>query len=146
MAASSKNHRKRAEIVLPAYTHVPGRRCVYCGQSAETKDHVPAVTTAWAFGTDFFKSQGIPLLVYPACRECNATLGAFSRWFDLKSRAAYVYEKYRKKYDRFMKQREWEEEELEELDYSLRSYIERSEIIRSWMERRFTFIEEIYEL
>ena len=45
-----------------------------------------------------------------------------------------------------MKQREWEDDELEELDYSLRSYIERFEIIRSWMERRFTFIEEIYEL
>lgn len=146
MAALSQSHRKRAEIVLPAYTHVPGRLCVYCGQSAEAKDHVPAVSTAWAFGTDYFRSQGIPLLVYPSCQECNATLGAYSRRFDLRGRAAYVYEKYRKKYDRVMNQREWEDEELEELDYSLRSYIERSEIIRSWMERRFTFIEEIHEL
>ena len=39
-----------------------------------------------------------------------------------------------------------EAEELEELDYSLLSYIERSEMIRSWMELRFTFIEEIHEL
>ena len=146
MAASSQKNRKRAEIVLPAYTHIPGQRCVYCGQSAETKDHVPAVSTAWAFGTDYFRSQGIPLLVYPSCQECNKTLGAYSRRFDLKARAAHVYEKYGKKYARFMKQPEWEHDELEELDYSLRSYIERSEIIRSWMERRFTFIEEVHEL
>ena len=146
MAAPLNCHRKRAEIVLPAYKHVSGRLCVYCCQSAETKDHVPAVSTAWAFGTDYFRSQGIPLLAYPSCQECNATLGAYSRRFDLKGRAADVYEKYRKKYARVMKQREWEDDELEELDYSLRSYIERFEIIRSWMERRFTFIEEMYEL
>ena len=146
MATVSSTNRKRAEIVLPAYAHVPGRLCVYCGQSPETKDHVPAVSTAWAFGTDYFRSRGIPLLVYPSCQECNSTLGAFSSRFDLKGRAIYVYEKYRKKYARVIEQLEWEEEELEELDYSLRSYIERSEMIRRWMECRFRFMEEIYEL
>ena len=73
MAATSNFHRKRAEVVLPAYTHISGQLCVYCGQSAETKDHVPAVSTAWAFGTDYFRSQGIPLLAYPSCQECNAS-------------------------------------------------------------------------
>jgi len=146
MTSTTRANRKRTEIVLPAYTHVSGRLCIYCGQISDTKDHVPAVSTVWAYGTEYFAKLRIPLVAYPACRECNSTLGNRSTRFDLKSRAIHLYEKYRKKYCSLLQQPEWEVDEIDALDYSLASYIERAELLRSWIERRLRFMEEIYEL
>ncbi len=47
--------------------------CVYCGQYAQTVDHVPAVSIAADMSFELLKQLGPKL--FPACQHCNNTLG-----------------------------------------------------------------------
>jgi len=120
-----------------------GGKCYYCGDLADTKDHVPPVSAAYSFGADYFTEKKIPLLKVPACRSCNLLLGSLPYW-TLGSRVKYLYERIQKKYHKILASEEWDDEELEELGYNLKNYIETHQNFHSWLERRLEFMEDCF--
>jgi hypothetical protein len=66
--------------------------CVYCGETADTVDHL--LPKPWTGGT---ARKYVP--VVPACRECNSTLGAIFLP-DVQERRTEVHRRYRRKYRR----------------------------------------------
>jgi hypothetical protein len=45
--------------------------CYYCGKRATTKDHCPSLAWLDGAGVKFFERMRIPLVLIPACRDCN---------------------------------------------------------------------------
>lgn len=71
------------------YTKCVSDYCAYCGDGQDVYDHVPALTWVGSLGTEYFRQKGIPLLLIPACSECNLLLGAVGL-FEIDERRAYV--------------------------------------------------------
>jgi hypothetical protein len=94
--------------------------CVYCGQPADTVDHVPPLNRI-----DDYESMGLmdeQYLLVPSCRPCNSTAkdkleeGILQRIEAVKDRLAVNLRKY-------LKRVEWDEEELDELGPNLLSAV-----------------------
>lgn len=94
-------------------------KCTYCGdQYGDTYDHVMprSYTNNNSFSMD---------VCVPSCKECNSALGD-ELLFSIPDRAAFLFNKYHKKYKSQLNQTKWTQEELDELGPTLRSAIEHS--------------------
>lgn len=142
----SRRNRKDARL---KYHHLYQRhqhttRCHYCGDNhALTEDHVPPLSMVAARGVDFFTERGVGLWLVKACTECNTILGD-KPLISLDRRIAFIYEELQKRYKNLLSQPEWDEDELEELDESLQDYIEQSEYLRRWIEKRLQWMEDVH--
>lgn len=116
-----------------------GKDCYYCGQYADTVDHVPAVNMI-KFYTNYYK------ILVKTCRECNFCLS--DRMLPtLISRLEFLDKKYRKRYLKLLKQPEWNEEELGELKGSLKKYVEEEVKNKFRIEKRlFHITKQLEEL
>jgi hypothetical protein len=101
----------------PRYVHpdYPALDCVYCGETAEDKDHL--LPRSW---TGDAGRKLVP--VVPSCHECNATLGD-RHMPDVMDRRNYVQERYRVKYSKALKAVLYGPTDLEEFGPSLRNAI-----------------------
>lgn len=106
-----------------AWIHHYGETCVYCGQPADTKDHVPP---------QIYAESGD---CYPACMECNRTLGTNPN-VNLAERKKFLLKKYKTKYHKILNFPAWDEYEKEELDPDMRDFIEQSEKLRTTIKIR----------
>lgn len=110
-----------------------GKDCYYCGQYADTVDHVPAVNMI-KFYTNYYK------ILVKACRECNFCLS--DRMLPtLISRLEFLHKKYRIRYARLLKMPRWDDEELMELRGQLKRYIEEEIKNKLKIERRISYIK-----
>lgn len=120
-----------------------GAKCYYCGQSADTIDHVPALEVALMLGADNLSESGIKLITVKSCRECNALLG--NRAINtLDERAEYIYHRLQKRYKRLINSEEWPDDDLEELGTVLKSYISIHANAQFWIERRLQYMEDLF--
>ena len=90
--------------------------CVYCGEVADTLDHVPPVRIAESLDLEMTH------MLVPACRECNSTLSAKYLLY-LDERAEHLLQRYKTKYKKHDSAVAWDEDEIEELSGSLKTYI-----------------------
>ena len=101
--------------------------CTYCGEPADTKDHV--IPVSWNHmsrkNADYSNKK-----VVPACNQCNLTLGNIA-YHTIQTRASYLIQKYMKKYKKLLKSPIWTPEEISELGRGLRG-----KILELQMERR----------
>lgn len=135
--------RKQIRLLADLYKRrYAGDKCYYCGEPADSIDHVPSLEEVYIRGTDFFREKQIPLVALRCCRQCNNTVGTVGWTVD--ERAKILYEKYKKKYRQVLESPTWEEKELTELGDNLRTYIENSKSIAQWIERRFQFMKEVF--
>ncbi len=113
--------------------------CVYCGDPATSRDHVPPLSHA-ASMVDLWAAQGRrpELRLLPACRDCNSRLRNFPGT-DLNERRREVKRKLRLKHRRLLGEYDWSDGELMELGRNLRSAIEGMEAKRRWIEARLEF-------
>ena len=99
----------------PRYVHpdYPVLDCVYCGESATTKDHL--LPRSWSGDAG---RRLVP--VVPSCQECNSTLG--DRFLpDVMDRRNYVHERYRVKYRKPLKAVLYGPTDLEQFGPGLRN-------------------------
>lgn len=86
--------------------------CVYCGEPADSLDHVLAVK--WGSNVKLDVIQGElkqALRMVPACMECNSLAGAdFS--LTIRQKRKLIQKKLRKKYNSFLRMPDWNEDEL----------------------------------
>lgn len=86
--------------------------CFYCGELATSKDHI--------YPQLFGDGNGDTV---NACTECNSTMQAVHE-HSIENRVAFLYKRYVKKYQLDKQIPEWDDEELNELGYTLRSAIQ----------------------
>lgn len=95
--------------------------CVYCGARATCLDHFVPLSVLYSLsGTmDTTKSRW----KLEACHECNGIVGAkvFKTFYE---KINYVHKMLEDKYYKFLEMPDWGEDELSELGYGLRGFVE----------------------
>ena len=96
--------------------------CTYCGETADTYDHVAPVSSVNGGRRASVRNRK---LCVPACRECNSVLG--NRGGDtVGDRAAYLVGRYLKRYRKSLAQPDWSEDEMAELGPNMRREVARA--------------------
>ena len=126
------------------YRRVSGERhqdgyplCVYCGQPADSLDHVPPLSRV-----DDYRALGLVREMYllvPACRDCNALAGSTLQ-ATFPERVEYVKDEITRKNRRVIAAPEWDQDEIDELGGSLKAYI----IAQERKRKRLTSLVEYY--
>jgi hypothetical protein len=114
---------RKIRFDAPKYTrkYVIGDRyeCVYCGEMADTLEHCPPLILV---SNEISEEDRENLLLVPACRECNTSLG--DRYLlTLQDRAEWLVSFYKRKYKKFNRTVAWEEDEIDELDGGLKKFV-----------------------
>ena len=115
--------------------------CVYCGQMANTVDHVLPVTFAYSLNLNspgVRKELGQGLNKVPCCSECN-TLASNAAFVSILEKRRYVQKKLRGKYKRLLVFKPWDEDELVEVSSNLRDTIVQSMHKRMLVESRVNY-------
>lgn len=111
-------NRRRAALSIydPVYDKKGdyGDPCTYCGQVSDTLDHVPPLNMVYIKAEVGLECEG-PFVKVPACSECNMLLGKVHK-VSIKERRAHIKDAIKKKYKRFLKIPNWDEDELEDVD------------------------------
>lgn len=94
--------------------------CIYCGELADTEDHVPPQSIAENMTLD------MEHILVPSCNECNSTLNKLYL-LKIDERAAHLKTRYAKKYRKYNRVVSWDKSEIDELDGSLRTFIRGSQ-------------------
>ena len=113
---------------------IEGYYCFYCGDPANTLDHVPPLSAMETLDREKRKKDRIPAALVPCCSECNNALGDRQLWtvFDRLLYLETYYDAY------FKKQKSmWSEDEIEELGPSLK------EAVRHRQEKLNRYIDKI---
>ena len=118
-------------------------KCYYCGDQGDTIDHVPAISIAYSIGPDRLESMGVSLIKVTACRECNALLGDLPL-NTLDERVVYLYDKFQTRYKKYLKMAYWDNDELDEIEGMLRSYVESANDVKIYIERRLSYMEDLF--
>jgi|TARA_Y100000310_G_scaffold47517_1_gene44098 hypothetical protein len=112
--------------------------CTYCDDIAEDLDHVIPHSYASSSGVRLYKKE----LVVPCCKECNGLLGD-KLFFLIGERAAYLGDRYTKRYKKILDTPMWEKEEIEELGCSLKSMIQRGICLKEKVTKKLAHLEII---
>lgn len=91
--------------------------CVYCGENAESLDHIIPQNYKGYYNRSYNQKY-----VVPSCQECNSTLSD-KFLHTISERTNYLWNKYNKKYKKHISWKKWEKEDLKELGYNLKSMI-----------------------
>lgn len=109
--------------------------CYYCGQVAETVDHVPPKTLR-----DRMTSEGIAFkaVEVAACKECNSALGP-RPLLTLPARKDFVKAWIRRRYRRYLAIAHWPDDDLAELGPNLSGYVRASIVKRAIIKDRLAW-------
>jgi len=94
--------------------------CMYCGQPADTLDHVPPVSRISDY--EALRLDRERYFLVRSCADCNVVLGN-SLQETILQRAEYLKDRLEQKHRNKLKAQEWDEEELQELGPRLRSSV-----------------------
>jgi len=121
--------------------------CYYCGSSnPDTLDHTIPVSYYSSEPVRKKKSSYIdPVPVVDSCRECNSTINS-KLIFDVRGRAKHIKERYLKKYGSLLKSPDWDEEDLEDLGWSLRSTVENNIQLKENIQNRLSSLDMVIDL
>lgn len=103
-------------------------RCKYCGQIADTVDHLQAKSRRRP-------GHDVNLEFVLACRECNSTLNDYESQ-DYSVRRRFLFERYTRKFGALLKTPDWADEELAEVGEDLRGSIIEGLARRDLLRRR----------
>jgi hypothetical protein len=123
---------------LPHILHSSGyRMCYYCGEPADTVDHVPPVSNLPG-SPNCEKIDSSKMFLVPSCNECNMVLSD-SVQADVFDRIEVLKYRLMHKYNKHLKMPDWSKEELAELGPVLRQEIERKLRLYDLVDVRIAF-------
>ena len=110
---------------------IRGDWCIYCGELATTDEHFPPSTLT-------------PIgLILPACLECNCLASThFATDFD--ERCQFVKERLRTKYSRILKTPDWDQDEIDNLGYSIKTTVKKWQSLRDSLKPRLAWNHNAY--
>lgn len=138
---------KDRKILYSKYNHryklfCPDKRsryiCFYCGLPAPTVDHVPPLNKVADLLMEY---ESLKYIKVPACQECNGIASDFPH-IDIYERQEYIKKKLKKKYQKYIKSMDWEEDEIEQLGYRMKQQVIASMSIKYLVAYRLTYGED----
>ncbi len=114
--------------------------CVYCGNTANTIDHAPAIINSYCYGL-----SDILHLEVPCCQVCNSTLGSIEK-HSLRSRSQYLYDTILKQHKSILNSVEWLPSELRDLSIETRRQIRQVSKCRDAIEDKLEFLIKTVDL
>lgn len=117
----------------------PASVCVYCGEYADSRDHLLPVTYTG-------KAVRRHVLTVPACRQCNSFIGDASAP-SVTERRAIAHSSLRRKRFRVLQSFDYTDDELEDFGHSMRSSVLRAREEKGRLLRRLAFPgDDTYDL
>ena len=101
--------------------------CVYCGDPATGRDHVPPLTQVEEYRRLGLEKEAY--LLVPCCKSCNS-FGGNNLQASIFERIEFIKDRISRKFARYLKQTEWDEEEIEELGHNLASKVREGTVKR----------------
>ncbi len=120
--------------------------CVYCGQVADTIDHVLPVSVCHYMNWDsiyVWRLFRFGLYKVKCCGECNR-IASDKPFTSIKDKRDYIQKKLRKKYAKWLRHVEWTDEEKETLGYSLKADIDQAMINKIITTNRVNYPKKLY--
>ena len=106
-----------------------GEPCYYCGRQATQVDHVipQSMLRQLAMSTEPITMEIIKhrALTVHSCGECNTLLSNIYLE-SLQAKKKYLKTKLRKRYKKVLEMPRWDQDEVEELGYNLRTFVQGS--------------------
>ena len=127
-------HHWMYEFVAPYGEYV----CVYCGESADSRDHAPSLASLHRIMDTVPSSEWPRCHLYPSCRECNMLLNDCAD-HTMVNRRGVAHKRLRKRHKRLLEMPNWEPEELSDLSPRLRESVEASLRQRERLRERLRF-------
>ena len=118
-------------------------RCIYCGDMATSEDHVPALEWLYALGTAYFQAKGISPLLVPSCKRCNGWLGP-KPYHSIRQRKGYIASRLRALSQKILDSPKWEQDEIEEMGFMLRTILNDREAVKEYLVRRIDWAETTF--
>ena len=115
--------------------------CAYCGNLAQTKDHIPPITWLYALGTRYFDDRGLLVVWVPACKQCNSLIGD-KKLFTIHERTVYLWRKYVELYKNIVINPAWDDYEINTLRGRLKDEIGNFANCQRAADRRLAILEE----
>ena len=138
---ASKNNRNMAEKAMESkYMTANWFKtgiCVYCGDIADTKDHIPSISWAYALGYDNMVKEGAEFIKVSCCKTCNSVIGD-RNLPTLSARKAFISEYWKKKGEKY-KIPTWTIDELNELGKTLKSSVKDRSDSYEFIKRRIVW-------
>lgn len=120
-------------VILPSFHFGSPNFCTYCGDDANQRDHIIAVSYQTLAKKHRFSGTG-PWCW--SCGTCNRWLS--NRYFDgFKERCEFIHWRLETK----AKPLEWTQAQLERIDYTVRSYVKADMEKRQWWRQRADFYQ-----
>jgi hypothetical protein len=120
-------------------------KCVYCGDDADTKDHIVPVSYYYdgiRSGRHLTNEYGKENLV-DACKECNSIAG--NKVFpNINDKKDYIQERIKMKYKKVINSVYWSDEEISEMGINLQKEIRIQQLARKWILNRINYPVNIY--
>lgn len=114
--------------------------CTYCGCRATEIDHViPIAGTTNRKRRHADMSKGIRTY---ACKRCNTKLGC-KRFDHFGDRLNFLANYYQELAQEFKRDSEWSDEEIQELDYTLRTYVASNQERMKELDEKVTWKDSI---
>ena len=117
--------------------------CVYCGNQADSKDHIPPLAWIEALGPSHFDKLGLLIVWVPSCKECNIALRD-NKLFTIRERTGWLIDHYTRKYDKYAHVPVWTQEQLNELRGKLKAAVAHFASYQLGIDRRLNILEENY--
>lgn len=115
--------------------------CLYCGQSADTKDHMLPIAIAARIDWDapgVWDRHKSKLVTVPCCKSCNCIAG--DRVFEtLLEKRRYIQAMLREKNIKHLRTVQWDDDELEQLGKNMRSAVISAQRKREELEARIYY-------
>ncbi|MCD4760255.1 HNH endonuclease [archaeon] len=123
------------------------KKCFYCGEDANTKDHIIPVSYYYSgkrqnrhFTSDYGKEN-----IVDCCRECNCIAG--NKVFDnVYKKKEYIQERLTRKYKKVINSPFWSEEDINAMGKMLKREIKIQQMARSWALNRINYPVEMYPI
>ena len=115
--------------------------CVYCGNRAQSRDHIPPLVWLYCLGPSYFERDGLLIVWVPACLQCNVAL-TDRRLFTIAERTAFLLQFYTDRYAAILQTPVWDDAQLGELRGQLKERIGTSEEFRKGITRRLAILAE----
>jgi hypothetical protein len=136
---------QRRRFLEKTYNHLYKRvegfdltQCAYCNGPRHVLDHVPALTYTDGMNIKKYLKKGGKFLYYPSCNQCNKFLGCCKE-IGFYDRLQVLAAKYDKKLSKI---EVWSDEELSEMGYGIRAYIEGRQSTMSFYQDKLSVVEE----
>lgn len=101
-----------------------GFYCFYCGDPADTLDHVPSLSSIDTMDYQYRKRHRIPAITVACCSACNGATS--SRRLDtVQDRLLYLESFYQRIFEKSSKT--WSQDEIDELGPSLKNFVKSSQ-------------------